>query len=188
MYGSGAGSLLFHNLGYIAFIEGFIANHTVRSVVDMGCGDWQFSQYINWGQTRYRGYDIIQQVVEANQRQYTDDAIDFHLYSGDADELPQAELLIIKDVLHHLSHRRIKDVLSSIRRFRYALITNSLDPRGDTHNTDIADGGFRYLDVRNPPFNVTAEEVFEFKKRRAGEDGTFELDPNFRKIRLLITN
>jgi len=43
-YGSGEGSLPIHTKGYIAFIESFVANHEVKSVVDLGCGDWQFGR------------------------------------------------------------------------------------------------------------------------------------------------
>ena len=185
-YGSGEGSLHFHNVGYIAFLEGFIANNNVASVVDLGCGDWQFSQFVNWGEAHYSGYDIVRPVIAANKLEYSDNGVEFHLYSGDPSELPAADLLIAKDVLPHLSNTRITAILSNLDRFKYALITNSLDPDGETRNKDIRDGDWWYLDIRQPPFNIAAEEVFVFTKKQLGEDGLFELDPTFKKNTLLV--
>lgn len=186
IFGSGEGSLPFHNIGYIAFLQDFIAKHDIRSVVDMGCGDWQFSQFINWGEARYHGYDVVKSVVEANRENFAEDGVEFTLYSGEPSELPDADLLIAKDVLQHLSNERVKDVISHFARFKYVLVTNSFDPAGQTTNIDIPDGGWRYLDVRRPPFNVAAEEVFEFKKKQLG-DQLFHHDPHFKKTTLLVT-
>jgi hypothetical protein len=54
-YGSGHGSLPKHNKGYIEFLEKFIKDKNVRSVVDMGCGDWQFSRLVDWNGAQYQG-------------------------------------------------------------------------------------------------------------------------------------
>lgn len=42
-HGSGEGSLPVHTRGYVAFLQAFLAEKNITSVVDMGCGDWQFS-------------------------------------------------------------------------------------------------------------------------------------------------
>jgi SAM-dependent methyltransferase len=186
VFGSGEGSLPFHNIGYIAFLQDFITTHEISSVVDMGCGDWQFSQFINWGNARYRGYDVAKSVIDENLSNYADNTTEFVLYSGEPSDLPDADLLIAKDVLQHLSNARVMDVISHFHRFKYVLVTNSLDPNGATTNVDIPDGGWRYLDLRLPPFNVDATEVFEFRKKELGEK-TFHHDPHFKKTTLLVT-
>lgn len=186
LYGSGEGSLLAHNLSYIAFLEGFLAEYQIKSVVDLGCGDWQFSEFVNWGDVSYRGYDVVSQIIAANDERFSDDDTKFILYSGEPSELPSADLLIAKDVLQHLSDARVAEVLRHLPRFRYALVTNSLDPHGETINRDTPDGGGRYLDITKPPFNIEAEIVFEFKKKQVSDDGTVSFDPDFRKTTHLI--
>ena len=47
--GSGAGSRPKFNAPYISFLENFLRDNNIKSVIDFGCGDWQFSQYIDWG-------------------------------------------------------------------------------------------------------------------------------------------
>lgn len=162
-HGSGEGSLPVHTKGYVAFLQRFLSDNRIASVVDMGCGDWQFSKSIQWGSIRYRGYDVVRQVVERNIEQYSAPNISFHLYSGNPADLPPADLLISKDVLQHLSDGAIAKVLPCLDRFKYSLLTNCVNPVGTTVPTDIVDGDFRYLDLRLPPFNLPAKEVYSFQ-------------------------
>jgi SAM-dependent methyltransferase len=149
-YGSGEGSLPIHTNGYVAFLEGFIRKNRITSILDLGCGDWQFSRFVDWGGAHYRGCDVVRSVIDTNQQRYESNRIEFHLYSGDTAELPGADLLIVKDVLQHLSNARINDILFVLDRYKYALITNTLDPFQETQNNDIRDGDWRYLDIRRP--------------------------------------
>src|SRR5262245_16863715 len=132
MHGSGEGSLLVHTKGYVAFLQRFLRENGVTSVVDMGCGDWQFSRSIQWGSIRYRGYDVVRSVIERNIAQYSTPNISFHLYSGNPEELPPADLLISKDVLQHLSDDAVAKVLPCLDRFKYSLVTNCVNPLGAT--------------------------------------------------------
>lgn len=163
-HGSGEGSLPQYTRGYCAFLQQFLAGRGVRSVVDMGCGDWQFSREIDWGRATYSGYDVAESVVEANRRSFARPGISFHHYSGDPGELPAADLLIVKDVLQHLPNAAVLAFLPNLGRYRYALLTNCVSPRGVTPNRDIALGDFRPIDLRLAPFNLRAPEVYRFSK------------------------
>lgn len=164
-HGSGEGSLPEHNEGYVKFLQSFISNNEIKTVVEMGCGDWQFSKIIDWGIATYRGFDVVQNVVDRNHREFSRPGVEFKLYSGQADELPVADLLIVKDVLQHLSNARIQAVIPAFGRFRKVLVTNCVNPRGHTVHHDIEDGDFRYLDLRLTPFNVKATEVYSYTHR-----------------------
>jgi SAM-dependent methyltransferase len=65
---SGDGSLPYWTIEYRTFLERFLHMNNIRSVVDIGCGDWQFSRFINWGNIRYVGLDVVPSVVDANQK------------------------------------------------------------------------------------------------------------------------
>jgi hypothetical protein len=162
VYGSGEGSLPKQTRPYVKWLQAFLRKHHFQSVVDMGCGDWQFSRLIDWGGISYQGFDVVSSVIANNQARFTSSNVSFHLYSGNGDELPSGDLLIVKDVLQHLSNKNILAFLPNTRKYKYCLITNCVNPSGDTTNTDIEDGGFRYLDLRLPPFSVDAEEVLSF--------------------------
>jgi SAM-dependent methyltransferase len=132
-------------------------------VVDCGCGDWQFSRFIDWGQARYAGFDIVASVIAANTKAFAEPPrITFSLYDGQFANLPEGDLLICKDVLQHLSERRIYEFIDAIRgRYRHCLITNCVLPDAQC-NRSIEDGSFRPLDLRRPPFDLRLAAVHSF--------------------------
>lgn len=165
-FGSGEGSLPIHNKGYIETLESFLRDKQIKSVVDLGCGDWQFSKLINWDGVQYDGYDLVGSVIDKNKKDYQSSNIRFHVFSGEFNELPTADLLIAKDVLQHWSNNTVYKFLPYLQNYKYSLITNCVKRSGKTTNIDIEDGDFRVLDIRLPPFNVEAEEIFSFTNYR----------------------
>lgn len=164
--GSGEGSALKFVSGYVRFLQEFIAEHRIQSVVDLGCGDWQFSRHMDWSGVQYHGFDLVRSVIEQNQVRYGSANVQFSVFSGNFQDLPPAGLLIVKDVLQHWSNESVAAFLPHLKRYPMALVTNCVNPRGITVNKQIADGGFRCLDLRRAPFSVAAEEVFSFSKPR----------------------
>ena len=164
--GSGEGSAQVHTRGYVRFLRRFLRVRRIRSVVDLGCGDWQFSQLVDWTGLQYRGYDIVPSVIERNERTFSASNVRFHHVSTSWSELPAADLLIAKDLLQHWSQSTILEWLPTLRRYRFSLITNCVEPRGPTKNDDCPDGGFRHLDIRLPPFHVPAAQVYTFTNAR----------------------
>ena len=193
VHGSGEGSLDVHTRGYRAFLQNFLAEKQIRSVVDMGCGDWQFSQLVDWRGIDYRGYDVAPFVIERNSEVHGRDGVAFALYSGDAAELPAADLLIAKDVLQHLPNQAVLGILPHLAKYKYALLTNCTDPKDrDRVNGDIPLGGFRYLDLRLPPFNLEATLVYTFVRQHTDVKSTLKTllrgHPSWKKHVLLVDN
>lgn len=182
--GSGEGSLPVHTSSYVRFLESFIRKNNIKSVVDAGCGDWQFSRLVDWGDTSYIGYDVVESVVREDTKKYASNRIKFIHYSGNPHELPSADLLICKDVLQHLPNASVSAFLGELNKYRCCLLTNCVNPRGVTVNQDISTGEFRYLDLRLPPFNLVARQVFTFQKNEHIWRRWFR--PSWKKIVLLI--
>lgn len=169
--GSGTGSLLCNNMPYINFLENFIYENNIQTVLDFGCGDWQFSQSIRWGDIKYYGYDIVPRVIQVNQEKYGCGKYSFHLFDGDLDSLPKTDLLICKDVLQHWSNANIQEFLAILPDYSYSLLTNCTEivdnheamKGGDyLQNEDIPNGDFRKLDLQKSPFFVNGEVVFSY--------------------------
>src|SRR3954447_2045939 len=93
-FGSGHGSLYRHVHEYCRLIERFIREHHITSVVDVGCGDWQFSRHIDWGGCHYTGCDVVGSVVELNRQRFTSPNLTFQKVSGDPSDLPSGDLMI----------------------------------------------------------------------------------------------
>ena len=190
-HGSGKGSLPGQTAGYRGFLERFLDRNRIASVVDMGCGDWQFSRLVDWGGAAYRGYDVVPSVIAENTRRFARPGVSFALTSGDPAELPPADLLLAKDVLQHLPHEAVFAFLKQLHKYRYVLVTNGVEPRGPTHNIDIPVGHCRNLDLRLPPFNVDATEVYSFCKAEGRLARLIRAAfgrPAWRKVVLLISD
>lgn len=157
---SGGGSTLETTELYRAFLQKFFAVYNIHSVVDAGCGDWEFSQAMDWSGITYRGYDVVESVIANNQASFSSPTIQF--FQGDitALDLPQADLLICKDVLQHLPNEDIFDLLTQFPKFKYCLITNDIDHF--EYNAQIERGGYRPLDLTCAPFYLRGNKIFTF--------------------------
>jgi SAM-dependent methyltransferase len=160
---SGPGSTPFFTVEYRAFLERFIFMNGIRTVVDIGCGDWQFSKHINFDGATYIGFDVVPSVVARNQEAYGGHAVAFRQMPLDLDTLPCADLLIMKDVLQHFPNAEILRFRDRVfYKYKYKLLTNSYQKFGTAQNVDIPYGGFRSLDLAAPPFAFSGAYVVEF--------------------------
>jgi len=143
---------------YRAFIERFIKENEVRSVTDLGCGDWQFSRLIDWSDVDYVGFDVVGHLIERNRREYGRKNIRFQQFE-DVSDLPGGDLLLSKEVLQHLPNEIVLNYLEEIRRkYKFALLTNAIEP-SDIANRDIVAGDWRPLRLDQPPFNIRGATV-----------------------------
>jgi SAM-dependent methyltransferase len=162
---SGPGSTIEHTGKYRAFLQKFLADHDIQSVVDAGCGCWEFSKTIDWTGIDYQGFDVVEAVIKRNKALYGSDTIQFKVGDGTKENvLPPADLLLCKEVLQHLSFEDIEKFLRNLKSYKYCLITNDIHPfGGKTMNGDIQSGSYRCLDLREPPFCLKAEEVLTYR-------------------------
>jgi SAM-dependent methyltransferase len=157
---SGPGSTLQSTKLYRVFLQDFLRAQGIRSVVDAGCGDWEFAQALDWTGIDYLGLDIVASVIAGNQRQFGKANVRFAVADITRDELPPADLLIIKDVLQHLSNADIRRVLAQLPRYRHVLIVNDVEADSLTAEpADTATGGYRPIDVTRPPHSLPGAKV-----------------------------
>ena len=173
--GSGPGSTEEATRQYRVYLQNFLKTNNIRSVLDVGCGDWQFSQYIDWSGIEYVGVDVSA-VVLSNTRKFTRPGIAFRELNAVKDPLPQADLLIAKDVLQHWSNADILAFIPKLTSFRNALITNGFNSAGMSNlNQDIVAGSWRPVDLRERPYHLPGSYVFWFD---AGEPKSIYLWSN----------
>jgi SAM-dependent methyltransferase len=166
---SGPGSLPEMNRPYQALLEHFIRTRRIESVVDLGCGDWAFSRSIDWGEAGYTAIDVVPELIDKLNSQYSRPGVRF--VCGDLVNLdiPGGDLAILKDVLQHWPNASVLRLLSRLDRFKYAIITNDYRLVRNTGwhriwrreeigvaNTDTTVGGWRPLRLRESPFSLPA--------------------------------
>jgi len=136
---SGGGSLLEDNWPYINLIRDFIQQNKINSVVDLGCGDWQFSNEIYRElNVDYTGYDCYKKMIESHKKnhvQYNFEHLDIY---EERTRLKTADLYIIKDVLQHWLNEEIITFFDWIivnKKCRYLIINNSCAQKYDNQET-----------------------------------------------------
>lgn len=160
---SGLGSTVENAAPYMQFLENFMRANDIRSVVDIGCGDWTFSQHIKWGEVTYVGFDVVKSVIEANQMKFSTDKIKFFHADIVQAALPAADLLLCKDVLMHLTNQDVALFLQQIGKYRHCLITNNVDRyTWSSDNREIETGKFRPVDLTKPPFNLKGVKILTY--------------------------
>ena len=160
--GSGVGSFPEHTQKYRQFLQSFLKEKNIKTVVDFGCGDWQFSQFIDWQGVHYQGFDLVESVVQENQKKFAQENIEFHtLDDRGFESLPEADLVIVKDVLQHWPNQEILAFLPTLKKFKYALITNAYKPSRKV-NRDIPMGECRPVDLSKAPFHLKSKKVLKF--------------------------
>lgn len=161
-HGSGPGSSPANTIEYRAFVERFIDANSIRSVTDLGCGDWQFSNLIDWSQVDYLGFDVVPEIIAQNRSRFALPNLRFQQLTS-IDDLPGGDLLLSKEVLQHLPNETIGEYIPIIRqRYRLALLTNSIGLVAKEANIDIVAGGYRPLRLQDPPFNAPGAVVFTY--------------------------
>jgi len=162
---SGGGSTVQNARPYMHFIEQFLKEKNIKTIIDLGCGDWEFSQHIDWGDRFYIGYDAVKSVIEKDRRLFGSEHIKFKQADILNMKIPKADLALCKDVLMHLPNRDIQGLLERTRHIKYCLFTNCVSPLHIAPlnlNCDIPLGQFRCLDLSKPPFQVTGRIVLRY--------------------------
>jgi SAM-dependent methyltransferase len=160
---SGSGSTMKSTVVYRAYLQAFLKEHHIRSVVDAGCGDWESTQAIDWTGIDYKGYDIVEAVIAKNRKRFA--APNIHFYVADILEtnLPAADLLLGKHVLQHWPNAAIHKFLRVLPRYKHALLVNSVYPETfSSDNHDIPMGHYRPLDITAKPFEVAGKKVLTY--------------------------
>ena len=176
--GSGKGSSLKETEPYCLFLEDFINKHNIESIVDLGCGDWQFSKFLDFGKATYIGVDASKYIIDINKNKFSSNKVSFMHLPEDYLKIPPSDLLICKDVLQHLNNEEIEKIIRILPNYKYALITNDninisfifrviinkiLRPFSTPINKDIKIGDYRPIDLNRLPFGMHFKKVFEWK-------------------------
>ena len=161
-FSSGSGSTSEHAERYAGVIRGFIKEHGVRHVVDLGCGDFRIGARLVGGiDITYTGIDVVARLIEDNRRQHGSERVRFKCLDITEDALPDGDLCLIRQVLQHLSNDQISRILRKVGKYRFVIVTehypapealrekNRDKPCGE--DVRVYDASAVFLDA--PPFN-----------------------------------
>ena len=168
---SGVGSTLDSTAVLRAELPNALRELSARVLLDVPCGDFTWMKRVDLSGVDYIGGDIVPSIIEENQRLHTTESRSFVHLELTRDKLPDADVLLCRDCLVHLSYANIRAVFANIARsnIRYVLMT-SFPGRGG--NYDVADGDWRALDFQAPPFSLP-EPQLTIVEQCEEEDGSY---------------
>lgn len=165
---SGSGSTLEMTRDYCTTVRTFIEEHGIKSVLDLGCGDFAVGRNLQVDGVCYLGADIVPSLIQRNQQEFGSETTQFRCIDIIAQPLPEAELCLIRQVFQHLSNSQIVAVLEKLKEFRYVIVTehypahieDSVPNHDKPHGGDtrIVDNSAVFLD--HPPFNLYEGHLF----------------------------
>lgn len=178
-YSSGPGSEPAMSRAYEDFVVAWIdADPTVRTLVDVGCGDFQVAERILARLSRpvrYVGCDIAANVVAWNEAHYARDGVSFRRLDVTREAPPAGDLVTIREVFQHLSNDAILAALAHLRgRFPRAIVTEAAPAVIERPNVDLV-SGYRTRDGHGsavcldlPPFDCRVVETHDLAHRGGG--------------------
>ena len=126
-FNSGPGS---HNeklvVPYVKFVNSFLIDKKLKSIIDLGCGDFNVGKNIYKHVNKYFAFDIVPDLIKTNKKKFNDKKIIFECKNFIDETLPKADVVIIRQVLQHLDNKSIIKILDKIKSYKYAIITEHI--------------------------------------------------------------
>jgi SAM-dependent methyltransferase len=154
---SGVGSTLELSAAIRQQLPGILAELGAGSLLDAGCGDFNWLKTVDLRQLQYFGIDVVAELIRRNIELYACAERIFMVADITCDRLPTADAVLCRHCLIHLSNRQIKLALHNLAATgaKYLLATTSPNV---TSNKDIWPGSFRPLNLTIAPFNLPQPE------------------------------
>ena len=112
---------------YVAAVSRFLDGLGKRPVVvEIGCGDFHVGSRLVDSCDQYVACDIVGSLIERNRQRYRRSRLRFEVIDAVKDPLPQGDVLIIRQVLQHLSNADIAQIVRKFAGFRHLIVTEHL--------------------------------------------------------------
>ena len=149
---SGPGSNLNQTKVVLKELSKLITSYKIKNFLDIPCGDFYWLKEFDFKGINYLGADIVSELVNINIEKFKCDNINFANLDLISDNLPDADIIFIRDCLVHFSFKDIFKTLKNIKKTNSKFIlTTTFFQR--SKNKDISTGAWRAINLCKPPFN-----------------------------------
>jgi hypothetical protein len=159
--GSGEGSEIFYTAPLRQWLIENINSLDIKTFVDAPCGDFNWMKLVlPQVDINYIGLDIVEGVIEKNKAKHASDKICFGTANICEDELPDCDIIMVRDCLFHFCYEDINSFLVNLSKTNYKyLLTTTHKVDKYFENLDITTGDFRLIDLFSDPFCFDAENI-----------------------------
>ena len=134
------------------------------SVVDLGCGDFNVGKQLRAYCGRYVACDVVRALIQRNKDKFADLQVDFRCIDIIEDDLPDGDIVFLRQVLQHLNNAQILRVVQKLNRYKFLVLTEHVPIDSNfPPNRDKATGdGIRLpqgsgVVLTKPPFLLRAK-------------------------------
>ncbi len=127
----------------------------VKSILDIPCGDFHWMQRVDLSGIQYIGADIVNDLVESNQKRYGSPNRQFLHLDLLTEDLPACDLVFCRDCLFHFSHADVFRALRNLVRSKAKyLLTTTFTYRTYPRNGNIRTGEWTPINLEMPPYQL----------------------------------
>ena len=145
-------------------------------VLDLGCGDFNVGRQLLAFSKKIIAVDIAENVINYNKAKFANNSLEFQCLDISKDDLPRADVVILRQVLQHVSNKEVHSVLNKLKEYKYVILTEHLPNQEFVPNKDIISGqGIR---IKNQSGLIITKEPFNFKYKKQQELESTILDNN----------
>jgi|TARA_R100001460_G_scaffold25366_1_gene50952 SAM-dependent methyltransferase len=154
---------------YINSIKNFTENFKEKlNVIDIGCGDFNVGKQLLPYFNNYTAVDVVDSLIKYNKNKFKNLNVNFQTLNITNQTIPFTDVIILKQVLQHLSNQDIFNILKNIYlKSKYIILTESIPYDSFTPNLDIKSGvktrvaeNNSGVDILSLPFNFPIQEKF----------------------------
>lgn len=145
--GSGPGSEVRQAGPFLKALATLVRTFEPRSILDVGCGQGLALHALSDFTGDYVGIDLVPELIEENRQRFPAANVDFRVFDlVDGRGEQRFDLVVIKDVLQHLSRASAQALMANTARMSAMvfLVNDSSCGKG-TEAKDIEDGAYRPL-------------------------------------------
>lgn len=126
----------------------------IKTMLDVPCGDFNWMRRVDLSNITYTGGDIVDKLISNNNKKYKAKNISFKSIDVVKDNLPEVDLIMVRDCFVHLPNKDILKAINNIidSKSKYLLTTNFMWKSPEA-NKDIAVGAWRRLNLESEPFS-----------------------------------
>ncbi|MCF6268092.1 MAG: class I SAM-dependent methyltransferase [Melioribacteraceae bacterium] len=168
----GPGSSLTAANQTIRFINRILKKYKVESILDLGCGDWNWMQHVQLNyrtgrlfskglihQVNYFGWDASEELIKTNKEKHGNANVRFEEKDIVTEEYPNVDLVICRDVLFHLDielgEKVVKKILNSGAKYFLSTSFPKTKQNGSIKKYNYIDNwGYYPINLDIAPFSL----------------------------------
>ena len=173
---SGPGSNLSYTSNMSKELRAFFKEKNIKNILDIGCGDfiWMnllLNEYNAYD--KYLGLDIVDELVQNNNKKYSNDKISFKTFDLVKDIIPEGfDIILIRDVFIHLKNQQVISFLKIVRNLDIKFFGVTSTPTLEKNRELKSEGRFRDINIEIEHFNF---KNFEYKIKEKNNNDTLNI-------------